>query len=159
VRPTQGQDTVFATYWCTTGAFANGLRRETRLAPVKHTIAQSNTIFLVQQSNGGKNRLRADERLNAFKYSMLSRNTIVTRQDIIAFCEMQLGKSVRKISVENGYQSDAMQQQNYRRTIDVKLTPAQEGNAADWQLSCERLQAQLQMRSTMGSYYRVVIAG
>src|SRR5690606_6779483 len=65
IQPTQETQMIFAEYWTTTGAFANGIKTGTRLQPHKHTIVKSAKNFLVNTMAHGRNRPTKNERLKA----------------------------------------------------------------------------------------------
>ncbi|MBS1777580.1 MAG: type VI secretion system baseplate subunit TssF [Bacteroidetes bacterium] len=157
VQPIQGEETIFASYWATSGSLANGIKSSFPLKPNNNHNTQIGSTYFIQQTNGGSNRLLGDNRLAAFRYALLSRDTIVTKQDILSFCEKELGESVHKIEISTIQVAEGRTVQHFRRVVQVLLTPRIPVNEEDWLQTCDRLQAQLKSRSGMTMNYRVQI--
>ena len=160
VKPFDGNDMMYPEYWTTAAAIANNLRPgTTKLQQAKGMSVKQDSISLLTTTIGGKNRLQSEERLNAFRYSMMTRNRIVTKEDIRNFCFYELKGRIQNVTVERGFEISALPSEAFRRTIDVILTPL-ETEALDnkqWQLLCEQLQSKLQTRSAITNNYRVML--
>lgn len=159
VKPFEGKDMMFAEYWTTTAAVANNIRAGTRLQQAKGMHVKQDSIFLLTTTCGGKARLRPEERLNAFRYGMTTRNRIVTKEDIRSFCFYELKGRIEAVTVERGFEIVALPKEAFRRTIDVTLTPLQTEalDGAGWQVLCEQLRSKLQTRSAITNHYRVLL--
>ncbi|MBS1782021.1 MAG: type VI secretion system baseplate subunit TssF [Bacteroidetes bacterium] len=157
VQPMQGEETIFASYWATSGSLANGIKSSLPLKPNNSHNTKTGSTFFVQQTNGGSDRLLGDDRLAAFRYALLSRDTIVTKQDIRSFCEKELGESVHKIEIGTTQITEGKTVQHFRRVVQVLLTPKMPINEDDWLQTCDRLQSQLKSRSGMTMNYLVQI--
>jgi hypothetical protein len=159
VKPFEGQDMMYAAYWTTLGETANGLRSGTRLQQGKGLRVKQDPIVLLTATTGGKPRLRPEERLNAFRYGIMTRNRIITKEDIRAFCYHELGNRLQKVSIEKGFEISGNAKQAFKRIINVVLTPheADALKGKEWQVLCEQLQLKLQSRSGMSNDYRVVL--
>ena len=116
-------------------------------------------MFLLTTTTGGKNRLKPEERVNAFRYGLITRNRIITKEDIRNFCFYELGDRVSTVSVEKGFELSAHPQQGFLRTIDIIITaPSSEKlNNEGWQILFDQLKAKLQSRSGMSNHYRIVL--
>lgn len=159
VKPFEGQDMMYAEYWTTLADAANGLRAGIRLQQGKGVKMKQDAIVLLTTTTGGKARLQPEERLNAFRYGLMTRNRIVTKEDIRAFCFYELGGRLQKVSIERGFEVSAAAKEAFRRTVNVVLTPSQTETLThqEWQVLCEGLQAKLQTRSGMSNDYRIVL--
>ena len=160
VKPFEDKDMMYAEYWTTAAAIANNLRAGTKLQQAKGMSVKGESISLLTTTIGGKNRLRPEERLNAFRYSMMTRNRIITKEDIRNFCFYELKGRIQMVSVERGFEIAALPREAFRRTIDVLLTPVESDTLdnKEWQVLCEQLQSKLQTRSAVTNYYRVRIS-
>lgn len=160
VKPFEGQDMMYAEYWTTLAEAANGLRAGTRLQQGKGVRVRQDTISLLTTTAGGKNRLRPEERLNAFRYGIMTRNRIITKEDIRAFCFYEWGDRIRNVDIERGFEVSAHSKEAFKRIINVVLTPHENEslNSKEWQVLCEQLQAKLQTRSGMSNDYKIVLA-
>lgn len=101
---------------------------------------KQDTTPLLTTTIGGKARLRPEERLNAFRYSMMTRNRIITKEDIRNFCFYELKGRIQNVTVERGFEIAALPKEAFRRTIDVTLTPldTEALDNKEWQVLCEQ---------------------
>lgn len=157
-RPFEGHELMYAEYWTTLAETANNLKPGTRLQLYTKSKVRPDSVWLLSNTIGGKNRLMPEERITAFRYGLISRDRIVTREDIIAFCLHELGSNIKQVSVKKGLELSNDPRAGYRRTIDVILKPETDKIAAEeWQTICHQLEAKLKIRSGMSNYYRIMI--
>ncbi|GAB3012977.1 type VI secretion system baseplate subunit TssF [Niabella terrae] len=153
---------LYVTYWSTNGSLANAIRPGTRLQPYKTGAVKPSSVFLLTATTGGKNRLSQSDSVVAYKYALLSKDRIMSREDIRLFCRMNLGKIVEEVVVEKGFKVAATTHSGFMKTIDVTVLvsrrnfdEAQEnGHIADWQ---QQLELQLGDRSMAFIPFRVFI--
>lgn len=159
VKPFEGNDMMYAEYWTTLAEVANNLRAGAKLQLGKGVKVKGDTLSLMTTTIGGKNRLRPEERLNAFRYGMMTRNRIITKEDIRNFCYFELGDRISKVEVERGFEMSANSKEAFRRTIDVVLTPFHSDalKSDEWNVLCEQLKSKLGTRSGMSNDYRIVL--
>lgn len=159
VKPFEGYDIMYAEYWTTLAEAANNLRSGTKLQQVKGVKIKQDSLVLMSATTGGKNRLRPEERLNAFRYGIMTRNRIITKDDIRNFCFYDLGEKISSVEIGRGFEMLQSRSQSFRRTIDVKLTPSNTDRPdfETWQLLCDQLKSKLQSRSGVSNYYRVMM--
>lgn len=158
-RPYEGNETVYAEYWTTLAELANGIRSGTSLQEYNAITVIPESLMLLASTAGGKNRLKPEERVNAFKYGLMTRNRIVTKEDIRNLCYHELGSRIESVSVERGIEMSAHPQHGYVRTIDIFLTAreAEKTNEPEWDILLEQLKVKLQSRSGMSNRYRLMI--
>jgi hypothetical protein len=159
VKPFEGEEMMYVQFWTTLAEMANNLRSGARLQQAKGVKVIPDSIFLVTTTIGGKNRLKPEEKLNAFRYGLMTRNRIVTKEDIRSFCFYELGDMIAAVEVEKGFEMSLHSKQAFHRTIDVIITPSS-ANGSDeraWDLTAQQLHAKLQSRSGVMSIYRVMI--
>ncbi|WP_153796699.1 type VI secretion system baseplate subunit TssF [Foetidibacter luteolus] len=158
VKPFEGQDMMYAEYWTTLAEAANNLRAGQKLQLAKGVKVKADSVTLLTTTTGGRNRLRPEERLNAFRYSILTRNRIVTKEDIRSFCFYELGNRISQVDVDKGIEMSPKGGEAFRRTIDILLTVAENSNTAlkEQQLLSQQLLTKLQLRSGISNYYRIV---
>lgn len=159
VKPFEGKDMMYVEYWTTSAGIANNLRTGTKLQQVKGMSVKQDTISLLTTTIGGKNRLRPEERMNAFRYSIMARNRIITKEDIRNFCFYELQGRIENVIVERGFEIAALPKEAFKRTIDVMLIPLETDtlDSKEWQILCEQLQSKLQTRSAITNNYRVML--
>lgn len=102
VKPYAENESIFVEYWSTNGKLGNQIRSGTILGIYNGAELNKNGIQLRTTTFGGDDNLTGAQLLNAYKYSLLSRDRIVTRQDIINACFLTVGKRIHKVELENG---------------------------------------------------------
>lgn len=112
---------LFIQYWSTNGKEANNIKAGTGLQLYKGGMLESNGAVLVTTTQGGRDKLSTTESVLAYKTALLSKDRIITREDIKAFCHYQLGERVKKISVEKGIMIHPDEQKGFLKTIDVVI--------------------------------------
>ncbi len=159
VKPFEGKDLMYAEYWTTMAEGANTLRSGTRLQQHKGSKVKGDSLMLMSTTIGGKNRLKPEERLNAFRYGLITRNRIITKEDIRNFCYHELGNRISKITIQKGFEMSPLPNQGFVRTIDVIITPLQEGKLSreSWEVLLDQLRSKLQTRSGMSNHYRLLL--
>lgn len=113
---------LYIKYWTTSGKEANTIKSGTTLTLYKGGFLEGNRATLVTTTQGGRNKLNATESALAYKSALLSKDRIITAEDIKAFCHYRLGAQVKSIEVQKGYTIHPDQQQGYIKTIDVIIT-------------------------------------
>jgi hypothetical protein len=153
---------IFVKHWSTCGVSGNNIKSGTVMRLYKGGGLQSNQLVLATTTQGGRNRLNVTDRVSAYKSALLSRDRIITAEDIKAFCHYQLGQCVRRIEVQKGVQSYPDQQQGFARTIDVRIAiernafdeMLQKGEIAFWK---DNLKLLLEEKSAALTPFRVFI--
>ncbi|MEO6818712.1 MAG: type VI secretion system baseplate subunit TssF [Ginsengibacter sp.] len=158
-KPYDGNKMIYAEYWTTLAELPNGLRSGTRLNEYNGVRVKSESLLLLTTTSGGKNNLKPEERVNAFKYGLMTRNRIVTKQDIRNLCFYELGSRISNISIDNGFDMSPHPQQGFMRTIDITITPssAEKLDKEGWQVLFDQLKSKLQSRSGMSNHYRIFL--
>ncbi|GGB00705.1 type VI secretion system baseplate subunit TssF [Puia dinghuensis] len=108
-------------YWSTQGAKANGIRNGTPLMAYKNGGLRQGQIFLVTPTQGGRDRLAPHESIPAYKSAVLSKDRIMSTEDIRLFCIRELGAKARTVEVKKGVMIAQGRQAGYVKTIDVLI--------------------------------------
>ncbi|MBO9620620.1 MAG: hypothetical protein J7539_16475, partial [Niabella sp.] len=153
---------LYIEYWSTNGYAANGLRPGTRLQPYKTGSVNHSSVFLLTNTQNGKNRLSQTDSVVAYKYALLSKDRVMSRNDIALYCKLFLGNSVQDVKVDKGFMVSAETTKGFMKTIDVtvfikrkEFIEAQEKEEVlQWE---KELAAQLAERSMAFIPYRVFI--
>ena len=99
IRPHAANEHIVLRYWTTSGASANGIRMGSKLTSYSGADIQADSMVLLSNTYGGKEKLSANESLFSYKKALLSRNKIATTQDIVAACHAELGFSLHKVNI------------------------------------------------------------
>lgn len=153
---------IFISYWSTCGGEANHIKAGNALKLYKGTNIQNNQVSLISTTQGGRNKLEDTESILAYKSALLSKDRIITTEDVKAFCYYQLGKKVAGIMVQKGVMIHPDQQRGFVKTLDVSIDiPKKEyddmlekGEVNFW---TENLRIMLEERSVTLFPYRVFI--
>jgi hypothetical protein len=153
---------LFMRYWTTSGKAANHLKAGTSLQLYKGGALENNTALLITTTQGGRNKLGPTESLLAYKSALLSKDRLVTQEDVKAFCAYQLGERAGQIEIRKGVMIHPDPQQGYTRTVDVLISISKKayeqmeanGERIFWQ---DNLQLLLKEKSTALTPYRVFI--
>ncbi|CAN5670719.1 type VI secretion system baseplate subunit TssF [soil metagenome] len=158
-KPFEGFEMMYVDYWTTLAEGANNIRSGTKFQQLKSSKIKEKSLCLLTTSIGGKNRLKPEERLNAFRYGLITRNRIVTKEDIRNFCHYELGSRINNIAVTKGIEMSVHPQQGFSRTIDIAITPSKSDklDEKEWNLLCDQLKSKLEMRSGMSNNYRILL--
>jgi hypothetical protein len=149
VRAIKKDDTVFAKYWSTNGPLANGIKPGTKLLLQSNGDLRSDSLCTVIITAGGKNPLSENEKIVAFKKSLLTHDRILTEQDIYVFCEYELGSLAERIEIKKNWKVMPERQIGMSRIIEVKITPArnEEYTSAEWHTLSKSLENKIQQQS------------
>ena len=112
---------IFVSYWSTSGADANQIKAGSILMQYKGSNFENNKTLLLTTTMGGHNKANAAESVLAFKSALLSKDRLITSEDIKAFCHYQLGEKVNKIDIDKGVMVHPDQKKGFMKTIDVKI--------------------------------------
>jgi hypothetical protein len=153
---------VFVRYWSTAGTGANNIKAGSILRLYKGGGIENNQMMLVTTSRGGRNRLSTNESVLAYKSALLSKDRLVTEEDIRAFCHYQLGEKVKMITVQRGVMIHPDQQAGFVKTIDITIDIGrkeydemkEKGEIAFW---TDNLKILLEQKSVALFPYRVFI--
>ena len=158
LRPRDAHDSVCLEYWSSDGAAANRIAGGSPLQIQDgHYLGE---IRLVTTTTGGRERPRPEERVHALRKNLLSRNRIVTLEDIRAACWAELGDQLSHVHIEKGFRNGITPTAGFVRCIRVLLTPAPHSrlSAPEWHRSAQELQLMLASQSALNLPYEVSMA-
>ena len=149
-------------YCSTHGQEANHIKSGTRLLPYNGASFISNNVFLISPTRGGRDRLSATEKILAYRSALLSKERLITPEDIKAFCYGQLGDRLQNVRILKGIKIQPDEKQGYCKTIDVHLELTEEafrkmeqyGDLRFWE---ENLSLLLEEKSHTWMPYRIIL--
>lgn len=153
---------LLISWWSTGGSQGNELKAGTSLQTYKTAGSYHLDLSLVSPTVGGRDRLSASESITAYKAALLSRNRLISLEDIRVFCQLQMGPLAKEIEVAKGVMVPQQVSAGFTRTIDVTIRlsrkdylDAQEKNLFGfWR---ENLELQLTDKSAGLTPFRVFI--
>lgn len=158
VKPRENASYLFVEFYTTNGTAANNIRMGTRLQEYGNIHVQPNSITLVTNTQGGKDRLSIDEKINQYRYHLLSHNRIVTPEDIKALCRYILGNELKTVAVTKGVTLLPGGAAGYSRSIDIRIMlakPMDKYNNGSLAYLKDELLTQLREHSANNYPYRI----
>ncbi len=120
-RSNYNYERIYIEFWSTNGEMANDIRVGSSLALYRGADLDSKSISLITKTNGGRQKLSKEEKLNKLRSSMLSKGRIVTQEDIKALCFDHFGDELDKIEIKKGVQVHPSDKVGLVRTLDIHL--------------------------------------
>ncbi|GAB2556391.1 type VI secretion system baseplate subunit TssF [Spirosoma areae] len=159
IKPKQPGETVFIEYWTCDGEVANRLPVGSRLNPYSDTLLRKESGFLMTSTSGGRERPKDSEKITQYKRALLTRNRVVTVEDVRAVCWAELGANLQSVRVERAFRVDPVPTNGFQRCIRVTLQPSATSRYAptDWEQQIRLLQLSLQAQSVAALPYEVVV--
>ncbi|GAB2788154.1 hypothetical protein HNQ93_002629 [Hymenobacter luteus] len=155
LRPRDATDSVYLEYWSSDGEAGNRIPNGSLLQVYDGHYVDA--VQLVTTTTGGRERPRPEERVFALRRNLLSRNRIVTLEDIRAACWAELGSQLGQVHIEKGFRTGGSPTAGFVRCIRVQLTPAATSRMSgpEWQRAAHELQVLLASQSAMNLPYEV----
>ena len=151
-------DTIYVDYWVTNCEIANDIKSGSLFFPYNNTFVDTNRIFSMSQTIGGRSSTRTSNALDMYKYVLTSREYIYTSEDIVNFCHSEFGDVILSAEVKKGVQVSPKPKEGLIRTIDVFITlkPVFDQNKSETEVK-DKLINQLMEKSPDSYNYRVFI--
>jgi len=160
VKPLNNADIMFLDYWTTNAEMGNQIRPGSHLQSFESNKMIPESIFMLSNSQGGRSRLNAGDRVQAYKYGLTTGNRLVTQADIVNFCFYELGSKIKAVNIRKGLMAAQNPKEGFIKTTDILITPAQhnELNSEEWKSMLSLTKSKLENRSTMNIHYRLILA-
>ncbi|BAV10174.1 hypothetical protein FLA_6234 [Filimonas lacunae] len=112
---------LFVKYWSTNGAMGNDIKAGTPLLPYKTGAVNHAVTCLLTNTHGGRDRLTQADSVVAYKQAVLSKDRVMSQEDIRLFVLGYFGNRVKRIEVEKGVMVAVDTSKGFVKTIDVKV--------------------------------------
>lgn len=149
------------TYWVTTGEYGNDVKPGTKFKPITANDYFEESSYLLLTSVGGKSRLPTQEKILAYRESLLTRGRVVTIADIKVFCQNHFKHSIVSVDVKKGTKKNASTNKGFERTIDIILERDYKKDLPiaeyEWQYLCDNLMHKLKNVSSNIYPYNLVV--
>ena len=114
-------DTLFIEFWTTNGEFGNKIKSGESLYVYEGSGLWPDSIMLVSNTVGGRERMDTEERVNAYRKALLSHGRVVTNEDIKALCFEHMGKILDSVDIRKGLQTGQSTDSGFIQTLDITL--------------------------------------
>ncbi len=119
--PHQESETYECDYWTTTGTFANTIKSGTICSQYQTGILQADSLKLLTDTVGGNIKTGKKEKINSLRYGLISKDRIVSNEDIKAFIKKNIGETISKITISSGVAISHKRKQGLIRTIHIEI--------------------------------------
>ncbi|MFD0862849.1 hypothetical protein ACFQ1M_11605 [Sungkyunkwania multivorans] len=159
VTPYKKRETLLIDYWTTNGADANNVKSGSPLSIYQGSAIRQKSAMLLTTSMQGKDNLSMDERLNAYRRALLSRNRIVTKEDIKALCYELCGDKVERIETRKGFKTDLDTHKGLIPCVEVILHSSKKVNKLDveWEVLKNNILSTLNQQSLNIFAYKITV--
>lgn len=123
ITPYRAKDNLIIKYWTTNGSEANHIRSGSQLEVYRGVDIKQKSSQLMTNTFGGNNELTIEERLNSYRKSLLSRDRVVTKEDVKAVVYAIYNEKIKKAEVKKGYTKDISLKKGLVQCIEILLYP------------------------------------
>lgn len=156
--PQEGAEHLELCYWESAGGMANGLSPQDFIQSVDPEKFDSTSIRLRTKTQGGRAAETEETLIAHLRYGLLSKERIVTREDVKSYLRHRLGSSLKGVELRDGVTISQDLNKGLVRCTEVFLELEQQ----ELELSQEHqahlsslLEAELQERSIAHTTYKV----
>ena len=152
------KNSVYASYWTSNCHIANNIPYGTPFNPLKALPIEKDSCILLKGSAGGKTTAKSGERLDAYKYSLTTRDQIYSIMDIESFCRMKYADKIQYVKAKLGVAVSYKQKEGLIRTLDVNLVPSDDYKEILFDpIKQGELKEELERRSPELYNYRIIV--
>ncbi|MCX6270828.1 MAG: hypothetical protein NTU44_06340 [Bacteroidetes bacterium] len=140
LRPFKDQSKVYIRFWTTPADEGNNIRPlpgeegDQQCSISFGPEIKTDSLKLITMSTGGKKQRTDEEYVDTLRKLILSRNRIVTAEDIKAFCYEYFSPKKIQVEVKKNFSQGTMPGEGMVRTIDILIHLTQKGNTPNDQL-------------------------
>lgn len=158
-QPSERSTFLECSYWVCDADAANNIDRYTVLEQYKNYGLRASAIHLLTKTVGGDVKHTEKEKISNLRYGLLSKDRLVSKEDIIEFVRKTLGKIVEDVQVKPGVSISPHAKQGLVRTadIEVKLLGKAYLDVVNKQRMEHFLESELSVRSIQNIPYQVTI--
>ncbi len=133
IKPFKKRENLLIDYWTTEGKEANNIKLGTPLKVYNGIGIKQKSSVLLTSSFGGKDDLSMSERLNTYRRSLLSRDRIVSKQDIKALCLEVYGDKIKNVTIKKGYMKDISLNKGLVHCISINIVANTDNNTEEYE--------------------------
>jgi hypothetical protein len=143
---------IWLEFWSTTGTFGNNIPMG---IPCVHNDFDKKSLRLLTSTSGGKNPPDQLERTYLFKNELLTRDRLVTREDIKVFCQAELGSELEDVSVAQGVIMGQNRYTGLQNCLLVKLAFKNEKSVIEKENIVNHIEKSLRQKSSCIYSYKI----
>ena len=145
-------------YWESTGGLANGLSPQDIIQSLEPDKFDSASIRLRTKTKGGRAAETEDMLIAHLRYGLLSKERIVTREDVKSYLKHRLGITLKQVDLRDGVTISQEPNKGLVRCTDVFLELVKQGtelNEEEQAHLSSQLETELKERSVAHTTYKV----
>ena len=145
-------------YWESTGGLANGLSPQDIIQSLEPDKFDSASIRLRTKTKGGRAAETEDMLIAHLRYGLLSKERIVTREDVKSYLKHRLGITLKQVDLRDGVTISQNPNKGLVRCTDVFLELVKQGtelNEEEQAHLSSRLETEHKERSVAHTTYKV----
>lgn len=124
-------ESVFVKFWTTAGKIANGISAGVKLDSEYGIDLLDKEALMITTTVGGKDRANREEMLSKMRKNWLTRNRVVTNQDIVNLCHEHFSGRILEVKIQKGISTDSSKKYGLNRTLDVFIKPNPDAKIPD----------------------------
>ncbi len=106
-------------YWVSNAEVGNGFDENSIFSQEKTNVFDMKRVRLLTTTFGGKTRRGEREQIDSLRYGLLTRERIVSTEDVKSFIKQQIGTNVQNIEIRRGVMISEDKRKGILRTIEV----------------------------------------
>ncbi|WP_452226437.1 type VI secretion system baseplate subunit TssF [Lacinutrix cladophorae] len=123
LEPYSKKENLLVDYWTTNGEDANNIKSGNEIEVYKAIGIKQKGSYLLTTTFDGKNDLKMEERLNSYRRSLLSRDRIVTKEDVKALCYELYTDKIETVEIKKSYTNSMEVNKGIIPCIEILLHP------------------------------------
>jgi hypothetical protein len=158
IRPRKSDNNLYIEFWSCDSEDATNISAGSRLSSYSGVYVDSERVYLLTSTVGGRAKLKETEKINALKRNLLTRSRIVTHEDIKASCWAFLDEDIKDLKIGKGFITSQLPDEGFIRCIEILLFPTRKSMDKDWESISSELKVLLESRSAMNLPYNILVA-
>lgn len=156
IEPIDSTTHSYAAFWVTHCALANNVRPSTIL----NSQEKTKNVVLLTETSGGELEQKGSNSIQAYRYALMTRDKIVSAEDIKAYCQMIMKSDLKSIKVSRGTIVSDKPKEGFVKTVDVNIIPQNYifYGKEYWDSLASVLANSIKVRAIDGVIYRVKIS-
>lgn len=152
------KSSIYASYWTSNCHLVNNMPYGTLFKPLKAMPLEKDSCRLLKAATGGKTTAKSNERIEAYKYALTTRDQLYSISDIENFCRMKFTDKIQYVKAKLGVSVSHKQKEGLIRTLDVNLVASDDyKEILSDPVKQGELKEELEKRSPELYKYRIVI--
>ena len=121
LKTEQQDDLIFVEFWSTKASGGNKIKSGNKLTIYEGSDIKSDSVVLMTPTLGGRDKMDTEDRLNAYRRTLLSRGRVVTAEDVKVLCYEHFGKAVDRVEVTKGVMTGDTVNKGFIKSIDIHI--------------------------------------